>query len=66
MTKKKTRPTLIDERTVDNLIRLMAAQHGVPVADAARELLRGLALWFGIDFELETNRLLDRDDDHAA
>ncbi len=59
----KTKPETIDERTVDNLIRVMASQRGIPRADAARELLRGLAAWFGIDFELETNRLLDRDDE---
>ena len=54
-------PTMpIDERTVDNLIRLLAAQRGVPVADAARDLLRGLVLWFGIDFERESNAAQER------
>ncbi len=53
----------IDERTVDNLIRLMAAQRGVPAADAARELLRGLALWFGIDFSREARRASGDEDE---
>ncbi len=43
----------IDDRTVDALIRVLAHQSGVPVAEAARSLLRGLARWFGIDFERE-------------
>ncbi len=47
--KTETRPMPIDERTVDNLVRLLAHERGVPVAEAARELLRGLAGWFGID-----------------
>lgn len=59
---KTTRPQPIDERTVDNLIRLMAAQRDVPTADAARELLRGLARWFGIDFELEARRAAGEDE----
>ncbi len=53
----------IDERIVDNLIRLMASQRGLPVAEAARELLRGLAKWFGIDFEREARRAAGEDDD---
>ncbi len=56
-------PTSIDERTVDNLIRLLAAQRGVPVAEAARDLLRGLAAWFGIDFEREARRAAGEDDE---
>ncbi len=56
MPKPKTRPTPIDERTVDNIVRLLAHQRGVPLADAARELLCGLALWFGIDFAREAEK----------
>ncbi len=63
---KKRRPMTIDERTVDNLIRLMAAQRDMPTADAARELLRGLARWFGIDFTREAERAAGEEDDHAA
>ncbi len=46
----------IDDRTVDNLIRLLAHQRGIPLAEAARDLLHGLAKWFGIDFEREAER----------
>ncbi len=56
-------PMPIDERTVDDLIRLMAAQRGISRGDAARDLLRGLALWFGIDFSREARRASGEEDE---
>ncbi len=44
------RPPPLD---VEDVIRLWALQRDMPLGEAARDLLRGLAAWFGIDFERE-------------
>ncbi len=62
---KTTRPQPIDERTVDNLIRIMAAERGLPVAEAARELLAGLAKWFGIDAPRVFRQAAEEGEDRA-
>lgn len=51
------------DELLEAAISLLSRELGIAPADAGRELLAGLARWFGIDFELETNRLLDRDDE---
>jgi hypothetical protein len=43
----------LDAQTVDSILRLLAHQRGIPLVEAARELLAGLASWFGIDFARE-------------
>jgi hypothetical protein len=54
MVKPKTKQPGLS--TIDAVINLYAHQHGIRPVEAARELLRELASWFGIDFAREARR----------
>jgi hypothetical protein len=59
MTRKRAKPQQPGRSangTIDAVIRLYAHQRGLTQVEAARELLRGLASWFGSDFSREAER----------
>jgi hypothetical protein len=60
MTRKRAKPQQPGRSangTIDAVIRLYAHQRGLTQVEAARELLAGLAQWFGINFPREAERV---------